>query len=96
VDDQGVGVVSSGGMAARVTAHASAQHPRGEARSWPPRLRAAADLLLRSRFPMFLLWGPDNLRGQHRSAHGLNSGFASTNPVTSIAGESCSRRAARL
>jgi signal transduction histidine kinase/CheY-like chemotaxis protein/anti-sigma regulatory factor (Ser/Thr protein kinase) len=46
-------------MAGRVDAHDWARHPWGAAGSWPARLRAAADLLLGSRFPMFLAWGAD-------------------------------------
>ncbi|CAA9380010.1 MAG: Chemotaxis protein methyltransferase CheR, partial [uncultured Pseudonocardia sp.] len=47
------------GMTARVAAQDWTRHPWGPVEGWPARLRAAADLMLRSRFPMFLAWGPD-------------------------------------
>jgi signal transduction histidine kinase/CheY-like chemotaxis protein len=47
------------GMTARVAAHDWTRHPWGPVGDWSPRLRAAADLMLRSRFPMFLAWGAD-------------------------------------
>ncbi|TPG61140.1 PAS domain S-box protein [Roseomonas nepalensis] len=54
----GEGWPAGGGMAARIRAYdwpATALGPIGD---WPPGLRAAVDLMLAVREPVFLLWGP--------------------------------------
>ena len=40
-------------------AHDWSQSPLGHPSTWPPSLRTVVGLLLRSRFPMFVAWGPE-------------------------------------
>ena len=40
-------------------AHDWSQSPLGHPSAWPPALRTVVGLLLRSRFPMFVAWGPE-------------------------------------
>ena len=55
-----VGVfVAVGEMADRVAAHDWASTPLGAIDQWPQSLRTAVSLLLNTRYPMFLFWGPD-------------------------------------
>ena len=42
-----------------MAAHDRAASPVGPVASWPQSLRATVRLLLRSRYPMVLTWGPD-------------------------------------
>jgi PAS domain S-box-containing protein len=52
--------LSGGGeMAARFRAHDWTTSPLGHPRYWPQALRAIVALMLNSRFPMFVAWGPD-------------------------------------
>ncbi|HLM66576.1 MAG TPA: PAS domain-containing protein, partial [Longimicrobium sp.] len=48
-----------GEMAARWRALDWAATPLGPVQAWPPRLRAAAELVLDAALPMVLLWGPE-------------------------------------
>lgn len=52
--------LSSGGeMAALMRSHDWRSTPLGDPRTWPQSLRTAIDILLNSRYPMFLCWGPE-------------------------------------
>lgn len=51
--------IGGGEMGALIRAHDWATTPLGRVETWPPSLRAAADLCLGSAFPMIVLWGPD-------------------------------------
>ena len=46
-------------MGARLRAHDWAQTPLGDPAGWPASLRTLIGLLLTSKFPMFLAWGPE-------------------------------------
>jgi PAS domain S-box-containing protein len=48
-----------GEMGRRMRAHDWSGHPFGPPERWPQSLRAVLRLLLASRYPMFLGWGPD-------------------------------------
>jgi PAS domain S-box-containing protein len=50
--------VDGGRTGALMQAHDWSQSPLGHPSSWPPSLRTVVGLLLRSRFPMFVAWGP--------------------------------------
>src|SRR5690349_2171510 len=51
--------LSEGGqMGAQMRAHDWAHSPLGPPAEWPASLRAVVGLLLNSKFPMFLAWGP--------------------------------------
>ena len=52
---------ASPGAAALIDADDWAGAPFGPRDGWPATLRIAVELMLRSRFPMFLLWGPERL-----------------------------------
>ena len=55
-----VGVFAAvGEMADRVAAHDWASTPLGAIHQWPQSLRTAVSILLNTRYPMFLFWGPD-------------------------------------
>ena len=45
-------------MAARMRGHDWTRSSLGAPEGWPPSLRTAADMMLHSSFPMFILWGP--------------------------------------
>ncbi|MGH8166327.1 MAG: histidine kinase dimerization/phospho-acceptor domain-containing protein, partial [Woeseiaceae bacterium] len=57
---RGVHDFLSGGseMAARMRAFDWQETPLGDPAHWPQSLRTATDILLNSRYPMFLAWGP--------------------------------------
>src|SRR5690348_11373544 len=46
-------------MGALMRAHAWARSPLGPAAQWPDSLKLAVSILLNSRFPMVIFWGPD-------------------------------------
>ena len=48
-----------GECGALMRAHDWSTSPLGPPESWPPSLRAVVSLLLQSRLPMFVAWGPD-------------------------------------
>ncbi len=52
------GFAGRGEMAELLRATDWSRTPVGPVASWPPSLRAAVAIMLRSRFPMFLGWGP--------------------------------------
>lgn len=60
---------TGGLMAERVASHDWAATSLGEISSWPQSLRSTVDLLLGSRFPMFVAWGPE-LRMIYNDAYG--------------------------
>ena len=49
--------VDGGRVGALMRAHDWSQSPLGHPSAWPTSLRTVVDLLLRSRFPMFVAWG---------------------------------------
>jgi PAS domain S-box-containing protein len=52
--------LAGGGEAgARMRAHAWTDSPLGPPETWPPSLRTVVGLLLNSKFPMFVAWGPE-------------------------------------
>jgi PAS domain S-box-containing protein len=51
--------VDGGRTGALMEAHDWSQSPLGHPSTWPPSLRTVVGLLLRSRFPMFVAWGPE-------------------------------------
>ena len=51
--------VDGGRTGALMRAHDWSQSPLGDPATWPPSLRTVVGLLLRSRFPMFVAWGPE-------------------------------------
>ena len=51
--------VDGGRTGALMRAHDWSQSPLGHPSAWPPSLRTVVGLLLRSRFPMFVAWGPE-------------------------------------
>jgi PAS domain S-box-containing protein len=51
--------VDGGRTGALMQAHDWSQSPLGHPSTWPPSLRTVVGLLLRSRFPMFVAWGPE-------------------------------------
>lgn len=51
--------VDGGRVGALMLAHDWSQSPLGHPSTWPPSLRTVVGLLLRSRFPMFVAWGPE-------------------------------------
>jgi PAS domain S-box-containing protein len=56
----GLGFLKGGGeMGARMRAHDWSRSPLGQPETWPESLRAVVALMLNSRFPMFLAWGPE-------------------------------------
>jgi hypothetical protein len=48
-----------GGTGALMRSHDWSTSPLGDPASWPQSLRSIADLILGSRFPMFVAWGPE-------------------------------------
>ena len=46
-------------MGAMMRAHDWAMSPLGHPRNWPQALRTTVGLMLNSKFPMFVAWGPD-------------------------------------
>jgi len=50
---------SGGEMAARIRAHGWSATPLGPLASWPQSLRSAIDLMLATRTPVAIAWGPD-------------------------------------
>jgi diguanylate cyclase (GGDEF)-like protein/PAS domain S-box-containing protein len=48
-----------GEMGARMSAHDWAETSLGAPGTWPQSIRTAASIMLSSKFPMFLAWGPD-------------------------------------
>ncbi len=60
--DRGAGLEfldGGGDVGALMRAHDWSSSPLGEPGRWPPSLRAVVALLLPSKFPMFVAWGPD-------------------------------------
>src|SRR3954468_11336330 len=51
--------VDGGRVGALMQAHDWSRSPLGHPSTWPPSLRTVVGLLLRSRFPMFVAWGPE-------------------------------------
>src|SRR6201988_4827065 len=51
--------VDGGRTGALMEAHDWSQSPLGHPSTWPPSLRTVVGLLMRSRFPMFVAWGPE-------------------------------------
>ena len=51
--------VDGGRTGALMEAHDWSLSPLGHPSTWPPSLRTVAGLLMRSRFPMFVAWGPE-------------------------------------
>ena len=51
-------LAGAGEMARRVQATDWSRTPLGPREQWPPALRAAVDICLHSRFPIFIWWGP--------------------------------------
>jgi PAS domain-containing protein len=52
--------LSGGGqMGARMRAHDWSASPLGAPETWPQALRSSASLMLGSKFPMFVAWGPE-------------------------------------
>jgi PAS domain S-box-containing protein len=49
----------AGQMSARIRAHDWGRTPLGPPEAWPPSLRTAMSIVLGSRYPMFLWWGPE-------------------------------------
>ena len=45
-------------MGARMRAHDWSASPLGPPQGWPQALRAVVALMINSRFPMFVAWGP--------------------------------------
>ena len=55
--------LSAGGdMGAMMRAHDWSASPLGHPRTWPQALRTVVGLLLNSKFPMFVAWGPERVR----------------------------------
>ena len=52
-------LTGGGQMGALMRAHDWSRSPLGEPSSWPQSLRSVVSLLLGSRFPMFVAWGPE-------------------------------------
>ena len=52
-------LVGGGEMGARLRADPGADGPLGPVDRWPQSLRTACDVMLNSRHPMFLAWGPE-------------------------------------
>src|SRR4051794_33849813 len=48
-----------GGMGARIRAFDWARAPPGRPQHWPPALKTATGMLLSTKFPMFIAWGPE-------------------------------------
>src|ERR1044071_9676427 len=51
--------IDGGRVGALMQAHDWSQSPLGAPSTWSPSLRTEVGLLLRSRFPMFVAWGPE-------------------------------------
>jgi hypothetical protein len=51
--------VDGGRTGALMREHDWSRSPLGHPSAWPPSLRTVVGLLLRSRFPMFVAWGPE-------------------------------------
>jgi hypothetical protein len=52
-------VTGGGAVGALMRAHDWATSPLGSPETWPQALRTTVALLLESRFPMFVAWGPE-------------------------------------
>jgi PAS domain S-box-containing protein len=52
-------LTGGGAMGALMRAHDWSRSPLGPPETWPERLRGVVDLMLASKFPMFVLWGRD-------------------------------------
>jgi signal transduction histidine kinase len=52
-------LAGGGAMGERIRSHAWRETPLGEPDSWPHSLRAAASIMLNSRYPIALYWGED-------------------------------------
>jgi signal transduction histidine kinase/PAS domain-containing protein/ActR/RegA family two-component response regulator len=52
-------LAGGGEMGARMRAHDWGASPLGQPERWPQSLRTTVSLLLNSRFPMFVAWGPE-------------------------------------
>src|SRR5215217_591412 len=52
-------LTGGGEMGARMRAHDWSLSPLGPPATWPQSLRTVVSLLLTSRFPMFMAWGPE-------------------------------------
>jgi len=52
-------LAGGGGVGALIRTHDWSSSPLGSPESWPQALRTVVGLLLQSRFPMFVAWGPD-------------------------------------
>jgi PAS domain-containing protein len=52
-------LTGGGQLGALMRTHDWSTSPLGSPDTWPPSLRTVVDLLLQSRFPMFVAWGPD-------------------------------------
>jgi CheY-like chemotaxis protein len=59
VPDNAAFLVGGGEMGDLVRAHEWSTSPLGYPASWPQSLRSVAELVLNSKFPMFVAWGPD-------------------------------------
>jgi PAS domain S-box-containing protein len=58
--DSGAEFLSGGGvMGALMRSHDWSASPLGQPETWPQSLRAVVSLLLNSKFPMFIAWGPE-------------------------------------
>src|SRR5919206_3110747 len=59
-DNSDLSFLADGGdMGERMRAFDWSRSPLGPAESWPQALKTAVGILLSSKFPMFLAWGPD-------------------------------------
>lgn len=54
-----VDILSGGEMGARIRSHDWSASPLVAPEFWPPCLRSAVSLMLASKFPMFVAWGPE-------------------------------------
>src|SRR3712207_5529423 len=52
-------LAGGGDMGERIRAHDWRQSPLGPPEHWPEALRTTVSVLLNSRFPMFVAWGPE-------------------------------------
>ena len=60
LDDSDAEFLSGGGiMGALMRAHDWSESPLGPPETWPQSLRTVVSLLLNSKFPMFIAWGPE-------------------------------------
>jgi hypothetical protein len=52
-------LLGGGEMGALMRAHDWSRTPLGAAATWPQSLRTAVSVMLNSRYPMFIAWGPE-------------------------------------